>query len=115
MTYRNGSTPQGNAQAHRTPKQAAFLAKLILSSCFTDAEAQRTRIWLATPKATIAATSALIDKAQRRIDTRNAQRKASEERRGQYHRAKQSTAAATPAAQRPQPAAILFHPEPPLH
>lgn len=112
MTYRNDTT-------YRTSAQAAFLQKLVLSSVFTPAEAQRTRAWLATPKATRLAVSAQIDKAKLRIAARNAARKASEERRELYHAAKHAKAASEEASAarafdneqgpRPQPADILFH------
>lgn len=86
MTYPKSSTPH-------TAAQAAFLQKLVLSSAFTEAEAAKTRAWLSTPKATIAAVSILIDKAQTRIAARDAQRKASGQRRELYRAAKQANAA----------------------
>lgn len=63
-----------------TTKQKGLLEKLMLSSTFSDAEAQATARWMDSPKATISAASILIDRALARIAARDEKRKAAEER-----------------------------------
>ena len=67
-----------------TPKQRAFLQKLMLSSTFTSEEAHRMAIWLNSLQATEEATSRVIDKALTRIKERDNAKKDSADRRAEY-------------------------------
>ena len=68
-----------------TPRQRHRLKQLLLSSVFTAEEAHRTAIWLNSPRATKEKASELIDNAPARIKKRDDAKKASAERRAEYH------------------------------
>ena len=68
-----------------TPRQRYRLNQLLLSSVFTAEEAHRTAIWLNSPRATKEKASELIDNALARIKKRDDAKKASAERRAEYH------------------------------
>ena len=68
-----------------TPRQRHRLNQLLLSSVFTAGEAHRCAIWLNSPGATKEKASELIDNALARIKKRDDAKKASAERRAEYH------------------------------
>ena len=68
-----------------TDEQRAFLSKLMLSSTFTAEEAHRTAIWLNSPRATKDKATEIIDNALARIKKRDADHKASADRKAEYH------------------------------
>ena len=68
-----------------TDRQRHRLNQLLLSSVFTAEEAHRTAIWLNSHRATKEKASELIDNALARIKKRDDAKKASVERRAEYH------------------------------
>ena len=68
-----------------TDEQRTFLSKLMLSSTFTAEEAHRTAIWLNSPRATKDKATEIIDNALAQIKKRDADRKASADRKAEYH------------------------------
>ena len=66
-------------------EQRALLNKLILSSVFTAEEAHRTAIWLNSPAANKERATEVIDDALARIKKRDQAKKASADRRAEYH------------------------------
>ena len=74
-----------NTTEKPSAEQRAFLSKLILSSTFTAEEAHRTAIWLNSPRATKEKATEIIDKALARIKKRDADRKASADRKAAFH------------------------------
>ena len=68
-----------------TDEQRALLNKLMLSSTFTAEEAHRTAIWLNSPRATKVKAKEIIDNALARIKKRDADRKASADRKKEWH------------------------------
>ena len=68
-----------------TPRQRHRLNQLLLSSVFTAGEAHRCAIWLNSLGATKEKASELIDNALARIKKRDDAKKASAERRAEYH------------------------------
>ena len=68
-----------------TPRQRHRLRQLLLSSVFTAEEAHRASVWLASPAATKDRASEVIDDALARIKARDNAKKASAERRAEYH------------------------------
>ena len=68
-----------------TPRQRHRLNQLLLSSVFTAEEAHRCAIWLNSPGATKEKASELIDNALARIKARDNAKKASADRRAEYH------------------------------
>ena len=64
--------------------QSALLKKLMLSSTFTEQEADRTMRWVSSAEATKVKASVLIEKAMARIQDRNERQKQSERRKSQY-------------------------------
>lgn len=68
-----------------TDQQRALLNKLLLSSTFTAEEAHRTAVWLASPGATKERATEVIDNALARIKKRNDDKKASADRKAEYH------------------------------
>ena len=73
-----------------TDKQRALLNKLMLSSTFTAEEAHRTAIWLNSRQATEEAASGVIDRALARIKARDNAKKASADRKAEYHANKEN-------------------------
>ena len=68
-----------------TPRQRHRLRQLLLSSVFTAEEAHRASVWLASPAATKDRASEVIDDALARIKARDNAKKASADRRAEYH------------------------------
>ena len=68
-----------------TPRQRHRLNQLLLSSVFTAEEAHRASVWLASPAATKDRASDVIDDALARIKARDNAKKASADRRAEYH------------------------------
>ena len=68
-----------------TPRQRHRLRQLLLSSVFTAEEAHRASVWLASPAATKDRASEVITDALSRIEARNNAKKASADRRVEYH------------------------------
>ena len=68
-----------------TPRQRHRLNQLLLSSVFTAEEAHRASVWLASPAATKDRASEVIDDALARIKARDNAKKASTDRRAEYH------------------------------
>ena len=71
-----------------TPRQRHRLRQLLLSSVFTAEEAHRVSVWLASPAATKDRASEVIDDALARIKARDNAKKASADRRVEYHATK---------------------------
>ena len=67
------------------PRQRHRLNQLLLSSVFTAAEARKVAQWLNSPRTTKEKASELIDNALSRIKKRDDAKKASAERRAEYH------------------------------
>ena len=74
-----------NATESVTDQQRTLLSKLMLSSTFTAEEAHRTAIWLNSPRATKEKATEIIDKALARIKKRDGDKKASADRKAEYH------------------------------
>ncbi|MCY3682322.1 MAG: hypothetical protein OXH16_13050 [Gemmatimonadetes bacterium] len=74
-----------NATEKPTDKQRALLNKLMLSSTFTAEEAHRTAIWMNSPRATRDKATEIIDNAMARIKKRDGDKKASADRKAEYH------------------------------
>ena len=68
-----------------TPRQHALLNKLMLSSTFSAEEAHRTAVWLASPGASQERATEVIDDALTRINARDNAKKASADRKTEYH------------------------------
>ena len=68
-----------------TDRQRALLSKLMLSSTFTAEEAHRTAIWLNSPRATKDKAKEIIDNALARIKKRDGDKKASADRKAEFH------------------------------
>ena len=68
-----------------TPRQRHRLRQLLLSSVFTAEDAHRASVWLASPAATKDRASEVIDDALARIKARDNAKKASADRRAEYH------------------------------
>ena len=68
-----------------TPRQRHRLRQLLLSSVFTAEDAHRASVWLASPAATKDRASEVITDALARIKARNNAKKASADRRAEYH------------------------------
>ena len=73
------------AREKPTPRQRHRLNQLLLSSVFTAEEAHRIAIWLNSPRATKEKASEMIDNALARIKKRDDAKKASAERKAEYH------------------------------
>ena len=73
-----------------SPRQRALLSKLILSSVFSAEEAHRTAVWLVSPAATKDRAKEIIDDALARIKKRDEAKKASADRKKEYHENKDS-------------------------
>ena len=74
-----------NAIEKPTDKQRALLNKLMLSSTFTAEEAHRTVIFLNSPRTTKDQATEVIEKAMARIKKRDDDKKASTDRKAEYH------------------------------
>ena len=68
-----------------TPRQRALLNKLILSSVFSAEQAHRIAVWMASPAATKDRAKGIIDDALARIKARDEAKKASADRKAEYH------------------------------
>ena len=68
-----------------TDRQRSRLKQLLLSSVFTPEEAASATAWLKSPQATKEKASTLIDRALSRIKKRDQAKKASADRRAEYH------------------------------
>ena len=73
-----------------TPRQRAYLQKLMLSSTFTAEEAHRTAVWLASPAASKDRATEVINDALARIKKRDEAQKASADRKAEYHANKEN-------------------------
>ena len=71
-----------------TDRQRALLNKLMLSSTFSAEEAHRTAVWLASPGATKERATEVIDDALSRIKAKDDNKKASADRKAEYHQNK---------------------------
>ena len=71
---------------HRSEKQAVLLKKLILSSVFSQAEAERTARWLDSGAATQGACRAAIERGLKRVEEQKQRRRDAKARQDEAHK-----------------------------